>query len=59
MKSCSWFIVIQRLAIDKGLIILAKTTLPVVAITTDVVALLRALAVSDASGVSQTPDERT
>ena len=59
MKSCSWFIVIQRLDIDKGLIILPKTTIPVVAITTDVVVWLRALAVSDAFGVSHTPDERT
>ena len=37
MKSCSWFIVIQRLAIDKGLIMDAKTTTPVVATTADVV----------------------
>ena len=59
IKSCSWFIVIQRLAIDAVLIILVKTTIPVVAITADVVVLLRALAASDAGGVSHTPDERT
>ena len=59
MKSCSWFIVIQRLAMDAVLIILVKTTIPVIVITSDVVVLLRALAVSDAFGISHTPDERT
>ena len=59
MKSCSWFIVIQRLAIDKGLIMVAKTTTHVVAITADVVVWLRALAVSDTGGVSHTPDVST
>ena len=58
IKSCSWFIVIQRLAIDVVLIILVKTTIPVIVITADVVVLLRALAVSDTVGISHTPDER-
>ena len=46
-KSCSWFIVIQRLAIKLVFIMLAKTTIHVIAMTTDIIVLLRALAVSD------------
>ena len=58
MKSCSWFIVIQRLSIDVELIMLVKITIPIIAITSEVVVLQRALAVSDTIGVSHTPDER-
>ena len=60
-KNCSWFIVIQRLAIDAVFIMLVKATITVIAKTTDVIVLLRALAVSDVVvfEISHTPDERT
>ena len=58
-KSCSWFIYIQRLAIDEVLIMLVKTTIPVIVITAEVEVLLRTLAVSDAFEILHTPDERT
>ena len=47
MKSCSWFIIIQRLAIDLVFIMLVNTTIHVIAMTTDVIVLLRALTISD------------
>ena len=47
MKSCSWFIIIQRLTIDLLFAMLVKTTIHVIAMTTNVIVSLRAMAVSD------------
>ena len=47
MKGCSWFIVIQRLAIELVFIMLVETTIHDIPTTAGVVVLLRAMAVSD------------
>ena len=46
-KSCSWLIVIHRLAIFVVFIKLVSTTIPVIVITIDVVVLLKTMEVSD------------